>query len=96
MSYPMKPETRYVLDWIGRMAHRWGGTVFDRTDATKKYDWGQALCREQYGPGWNDVVGEDPTPEDVERAKVWEEGDWPEWAWTLVRYREGLVTEEAS
>ena len=81
----MKPETRFVIDWCGRMAMRFGGPVYDTSQPSKLFDWGQALCRECYGIDWNDNVPDDPTSEDVERAKDWEAGDWPEWAWTLRR-----------
>lgn len=44
------------------------------------YDWGQALCREQYGIMWNYMeLPECPTQKDVDRAKRWEEGEIPSW-----------------
>lgn len=78
----MKPETQFVMDWITRMNRRYGSAwVHDTTQDHKAMDWGQALCREQYGPNWENHpdFGDDPSPADVERAKAWEAGDWPEW-----------------
>jgi len=69
-------ETRQIIDWIDRMTYRHGHVVF--TKDGRWYDWGQALCVEQYGPdpkGWPDF----PTTEDVQRAKDWENGKVPEW-----------------
>lgn len=71
----------WVLDWIDRMAKHYGGTVYDKNG--KRWDWGQALCRECYGEDWNTEIGrlnvQTPSPEDIDRAKRWEEGELPEW-----------------
>jgi len=79
---------RFLVDWTGRMARKYGGTVYDK-ETGKTWDWGQALAREMYGPNWNndpDFLEEsekDPhepcNREVVERAKRWEAGDFPEW-----------------
>ena len=70
-------ETRWVVDWIGRMTQKYGATVYEKNG--KWWDWGQALCRECYGEEWNKLNLIDPTMEDVRRAKAWEDGDIPEW-----------------
>ena len=67
----------HIADWIGRMTAAHGGIVYD-TDG-KRYDWGQALARDQYGPDWDSLVPDAPTRADVDRAARWEQGDWPEW-----------------
>jgi hypothetical protein len=70
-------SARWVVHWIGRMAEQNGGTVYGYGHS---WDWGQALCVEQYGPDWNLWPQENPTLADVHRARAWEKGDWPEWA----------------
>ena len=74
-------QVSWLLDWMGRMARRYGRTVYDRDG--KIWDWGQALCRECYGTDWIDIIKErnieSPTWEDIDRAKRWEEGDLPAW-----------------
>ncbi len=54
--------TEAVIDWIGRMTARFGPSVFDH-ELGRQWDWGQALCREQYGPGWTTLALEEPTLE---------------------------------
>ncbi|MGA2159879.1 MAG: hypothetical protein ABSG90_11760 [Dehalococcoidia bacterium] len=73
----MMNYTNWVIDWIMRMGRKHGGTVHGKDG--KSYDWGQALARECYGPEWIKLVPDDPTSSDVDRAKAWEEGKWPEW-----------------
>ena len=68
-----------ILSWTSRMARAYGGTVYERSNG-KAWDWGQAICREQYGPNWSSLGLDSPTGEDVERALEWELGDWPKWA----------------
>lgn len=78
---------QWLIDWIGRMATKHGGIVFD---GTKKLDWGQAMCRAAYGSNWmsdDDFRKFDETPMDkpapdyvIEICKRWEAGEWPEWA----------------
>jgi hypothetical protein len=68
--------TEYICDWVRRMALTYGGIV--KGEDGKTYDWGQALCREQYGDDpkdWPDI----PSYLDLLRAKKWEGGEWPEW-----------------
>jgi len=79
-------NTTWVSAWINRMTKAHGGRVrvHDYYEApgtvrTFGYDWGQALCREQYGADPS-AWPADPTVEDVARARKWEKGDWPEWA----------------
>ena len=80
------PETEYVVEWTSRMARRYGGIVYD-DETGRQWDWGQALCREVYGPDWMnspefkkmDEAG-GPFAADVKAAEAWEAGAWPEWA----------------
>lgn len=77
-------RVRVVIDWIGRMSVRYGGRVSDN-ETGRAWDWGQALCREQYGADfgkWPDS----PTGADVARAIRWERGEWPAWAGNPARY----------
>ena len=78
-NLPIDEQRRvnWVLDWTTRMARKHGGTVYEKQG--KSWDWGQALCRECYGPDWNNIVPETPTWNDIARAKRWEEGEIPEW-----------------
>ena len=78
-NLPIDEQTRvyWVIDWIARMGQKYDGIVYEKTG--KKWDWGQALCRECYGPDWNDIVPESPSWEDIERAKRWETGEIPDW-----------------
>jgi len=71
-------NTQYVIDWIGRMTKKHGAVVYEK-ERYIWWDWGQALCREQYGEDWNAAVPANPTFEDVVRASAWEKGDFPEW-----------------
>lgn len=71
----------FIIGWIARMSTIHGGTVIDRESGVT-YDWGQAICRETLGVNWDELVGESPSEEDVERAKTWEAGDVPAWAKT--------------
>ena len=80
------PNVEWFWGWVRRMGAACGGSVFpkrgyaaSRTAYHFGYDWGQALCREQYGVD-NSLWPDEPTDEDVARAKAWEEGDWPKWA----------------
>lgn len=81
----MNEERRiqWVIDWVNRMACKYGGTVHDNKG--NRYDWGQALARESYGPNWAELVPDSPTYRDITIAKQWEHGrvvDWvvAEWA----------------
>lgn len=67
-----------IINWIGRMAHKHGGTVYEK-DVYLPLDWGQAIARECYGPDWNDIVPESPTRDDLHGAILWENGDVPNW-----------------
>lgn len=60
------------------MASKYGGSVYER-NRYYPWDWGQALARECYGENWNSVVPDNPTRDDVSRAQLWENGDWPSW-----------------
>lgn len=79
LSLPLEEQQRvnWVLNWMGRMARRYGGTVHDKSGKT--WDWGQALCRECYGENWNNIVPETPSWEDIDRARRWEKGELPDW-----------------
>ena len=74
-----------VIDWVVRMGRKFGGTVWER--GGKDWDWGQALCRDVYGPDWSKSAAfkaDDglsvPPPALVEAARRWEAGQWPTWA----------------
>ena len=77
-AFHINPNTQYVIDWMGRMTRKHGGVVYEK-ERGMWWDWGQALCREQYGEDWNDIVPPDPTIDDVGRASDWEKGDFPDW-----------------
>ncbi len=84
MSHLTEDEQARVnrtLRWTSRMAAKYGGTCYEKNGKT--WDWGQALCRECYGPDWMKEIErleiETPTWENLGRAKRWEEGDLPEW-----------------
>lgn len=69
-------NTLWIMSWIDRMAHRYGGIVRGHG---RVWDWGQALRVEQEGADpdkWHDG---DPSDADVKRASAWESGHWPEW-----------------
>ena len=83
LNLPLEEQQRvnWVVDWTGRMARRYGGTVYDKSGKT--WDWGQALCRECYGEDWNNEISrlgiETPSWEDINRARRWENGELPDW-----------------
>jgi len=76
------------------MAQLYGGIVWEGNEFM---DWGQAICREMYGPAWmnsneyrtvNELEETDPVPDEViERCKRWEAGEWPEWVTNTVLKR---------
>jgi len=78
-NLPMDDQkrVRWILDWIGRMAAKHGGTVYEKDDGC--WDLGQALCRECYGKDWMSVVPETPSWDDIHRAQEWEQGKIPDW-----------------
>ena len=77
----LKEEARinWVIDWITRMARKYGGVVYEKDG--NRWDWGQALCREVYGKNWESLVPESPPLEDIEIAKGWESGQIPVPEW---------------
>lgn len=77
LTFDERKRVRWVLDWTSRMARKHGGTVYEKNG--KRWDWGQALCRECYGEGWNDIVPETPSWDDIARADRWEKEDIPDW-----------------
>jgi len=76
-----RKRVNITLDWTYRMAMKYGGTVYEKNG--KRWDWGQAICREQYGPNWSHLpegeLPETPTNDDIVRMVEWEEGDIPDW-----------------
>lgn len=81
LSEKERTVVHYVLEWAKRMGEANGRVVVDVSGM--KYDWGQALCREQFGPDWinymrtqNIIV---PDEDDLERALEWEQGVKPDW-----------------
>ena len=73
----MGKNADWVIKWIGRMARKYGATVWDKDG--RWWDWGQALCREQYGREWMKTVPDEPTDDDVLRAFQWEKKNIPSW-----------------
>jgi len=79
------PEQRLVVmgifEWVKRMTEKFGPTVHSKSG--ERFDWGQALCREQFGINWmQDMQTMNiymPTKKDLDRAIEWENGDVPEW-----------------
>lgn len=79
---------QYLIGWTSRMGNKYGGTVYD-SETGKTWDWGQAICREMYGPDWmksehfhrdEEIPPDEPAPRNnVKRCKEWEAGDWPDW-----------------
>jgi hypothetical protein len=73
-----------IFDWVKRMTESFGPTVNSTTG--EEYDWGQALCREQFGPNWqHHMVSHNismPTRDDLNRAIEWEKGNVPDWVST--------------
>jgi len=70
-----------IIEWAKRMTKLYGETITDKSGKT--YDWGQALCREQFGIDWENYMRTRniaiPTKSDLERALAWEQGDIPDW-----------------
>ena len=70
-----------LVNWTYDMGLRFGGIVYDE-EVGGKLDWGQALARELYGPGWmnhedfleaNRLEEWEEAPADViELAERWE------------------------
>jgi len=84
-SMDLLPEQQMVIlevfEWVKRMSNEHGPTVRSKDGTT--FDWGQALCREQFGSNWqkhmtlHNIAA--PTKQDLERAKRWENGEVPDW-----------------
>lgn len=83
------PETALIMAWIDYMQATYGPTCYplpaDGISGKRLhlgYDWGQALCHQQFGPAWNDEAGRDdlPNEESWRLALAWAEGEWPAWA----------------
>ena len=70
-------RVNWVIKWIDRMTEKCGGTVYQKHG--KRLDWGQALCRECYGPDWTKIVPGVPTWSDIQTAGAWEKGLIPDW-----------------
>jgi len=70
-----------ILGWAKRMSENFGETIIDRND--NQFDWGQALCRERFGPDWQQYMQNNniskPTNADLDRALEWENGITPDW-----------------
>jgi len=71
----MTPNEQYVANWIGEMQKKYGCTVHGHG---KRWDWGQAMCIEQYGLD-SSLWPDSPSAEDVELCKAWLDGDLPDW-----------------
>ena len=70
-----------IFEWVKRMNEKYGLVVTSVLGV--KYDWGQALCREQFGTDWKNYMASNniylPTQEDLDRALEWENGNIPNW-----------------
>jgi len=70
-----------IFEWVKRMTEQNGSVVYAKDG--EKLDWGQALCREQFGTDWKHYMMENnisiPTKVDLERALEWENGNIPDW-----------------
>ena len=86
----MGNNANWIIDWIIRMTHRYGGKVYEK-NRYMWWDWGQAIAREQYGEDWNDIVPAEPSNEDVLRAREWEQGNIPSW---VDQKRMGIIVQE--
>lgn len=77
---------RYVEKWAVAMKKKHGGRVWE---GGEWMDWGQALCRELYGPEWttsgqlkilNSMSKSEPLPKDIiALCNKWQEGWKPDW-----------------
>ena len=92
MADDLHPSWYWLIAWIQRMSKRFTpstGAVVD-LETGKRWDWGQAICRDVYGPDWatspafkeDDMPSQDgPCPNAVlDAARRWEAGEWPAWA----------------
>lgn len=81
MTEKEKNVINEIFGWVKRMSEKNGSIVISK-DGTK-YDWGQALCREQFGKEWQSYMIENniriPTEQDLEKAIKWENGEIPDW-----------------
>jgi len=70
-----------IFEWVKRMTGKYGSIV--KTIEGTELDWGQALCREQFGTDWEQYMLQNnitmPTKADLEKAIEWEEGNIPDW-----------------
>ena len=70
-----------IFNWVKRMTDLHGPDVL--AEDGEKLDWGQALCREQFGVDWKHYMMENnismPTKSDLEKAIEWEKGNIPDW-----------------
>ena len=71
-------NTNFIIGWIKRMSKKFGGVVVEKNG--KRWDWGQALCRERYGENWiEENLPNEPDNEAVLIAQNWERGEIPDW-----------------
>jgi len=78
-------RVNWCIRWISRMAFKYGGIIVAKTG--RNLDWGQAICREQYGENWaEEGIPDSPTDQDIERMRRWEyEGKHPDWVEEIIR-----------
>ena len=77
-------EKQIVLelqDWSKRMKSKFGSYVLEINN--KKFDWGEALCRQRFGHNFKSFMREHnitkPSEEDLKAAHQWEAGETPSW-----------------
>lgn len=73
------PRTHMMLTLLHQLEKKYGPSVYDQT-AGREWDWGQAVCREAYGPRWTtDTIPVTPTENDIKVAQAML-GTLPAWA----------------
>lgn len=87
------PRTHMMLELIDQLAKKYGPQVYDQT-AGRTWDWGQAVCREAYGPRWaHEAIPVTPTERDIEVAQAML-GTLPAWAIVKNPIKPEVASEE--
>ncbi len=87
-------RTKNVVSFIEIMTARYGFTVIETNG--NHYDWGQALCRDIYGPDWNNNpnIPDEPPIEVYAVMKKWLQEDFPSWMQKPVPFATFKETKE--
>lgn len=79
MNSIISDNARVIAKWITEMQRDYGSNVY-QTDDRAALDWGQALARGVYGPGWRDEPLDEVPDNALALAEQWTDSDnWPEW-----------------